>query len=309
MLRKDKRSTRPLGLSFTMRILLVREGALGDILLTRPAVRALRRRYPAADLMAVGPKTRWRLIPEIDEVLDPDGLLPHHLAARAGHPDLTVIWAVHRPAFLPAPDIHVSPYPPPGMHAADWLVRSLGPHADPAPGDLEPASRAHTGAGIYLHPGAGAAWKRWPADRFAELATHLCGVHLIEGPADGNAVAEVLEHIDLPVLRPSSLEDLAQHLRTACLFIGNDSGVTHLAAALGVPTIALFGPTDPVQWAPLGRARVLRRCAAHAGRQGQIRVCDDPTCLAALPVADVLATATEMTVDKDVDDAFREPGA
>jgi lipopolysaccharide heptosyltransferase III len=65
-------------------------------------------------------------------------------------------------------------------------------------------------------------------------------------------------------------------LSRAGLFVGNDSGVTHLAAAAGAPTVALFGPTDPAQWAPVGPAVVVVRAAA----------------IDALSVADVAAAAT-----------------
>lgn len=312
----------PSAVSCRVRILLIRDGGLGDILLTRPAVRALRRRYPAAHLIAAGPAARWRLVPGVDEILDLDLVAPDALAVRTWDLDLTIAWSVHPPPHLPPPDIHLSPYPPPGIHAADWLVRSLGEHGLPLPADRRP-DRHHPGSAVYLHPGAGAAWKRWPAARFASLARKVPGAHLLAGPADASAAAAVLRDVSLPVLRPTTLRALADRLREARLFIGNDSGVTHLAAALGVPTVALFGPTDPAQWAPLGEVLVLRRCLSRASRQGQVRVCDDPACLDALTVADVLAAIGEMdagrvadipatdrsaaSVDKDVDGALREP--
>jgi len=87
-----------------------------------------------------------------------------------------------------------------------------------------------------------------------------------------------------------SLPEVAGELRTGRLFIGNDSGVTHLAAWLGLPTIALFGPTDPASWAPLGDVRVLRTCTSKATRQGEIRVCADPGCMRRLALGEVLAT-------------------
>jgi ADP-heptose:LPS heptosyltransferase len=50
-----------------------------------------------------------------------------------------------------------------------------------------------------------------------------------------------------------SILEVARRLRRATLYVGNDSGITHLAAAVGVPAVALFGPTDPAQWAPRGK--------------------------------------------------------
>jgi ADP-heptose:LPS heptosyltransferase len=71
--------------------------------------------------------------------------------------------------------------------------------------------------------------------------------------------------LDEPVTRIDDLYELAQWLAGAGLYIGNDSGVTHLAAAVGTPVVALFGPTDPAAWAPRGpNVRVARWTVAQA---------------------------------------------
>jgi ADP-heptose:LPS heptosyltransferase len=103
------------------------------------------------------------------------------------------------------------------------------------------------------------------------------------------------------VLRDLPLPQLAAKLAAAALYIGNDSGVTHLAAAAGAPTIALFGPTDPATWAPIGTVRVLRHCDARASVPRQIRVCEGD-CLERITVAEVLeGAASFLTVDNPVD--------
>jgi len=119
---------------------------------------------------------------------------------------------------------------------------------------------------IALHPGSGGAAKRWPPASFAALAGTIALAGdiplLIEGPADAEAVAEVIagrrreqENVaDLPVARGLSVGALAALLRRCAAYVGNDSGVAHLAGLLGLPTVALFGPTNPAIWAPLGRA-------------------------------------------------------
>ena len=121
---------------------------------------------------------------------------------------------------------------------------------------------------VALHAGSGGAAKRWPPASFAALAllaraegyTPL----LLAGPQDDAVVGEVVAQaaaagLALPVAQGMSLDTLAALLASCALYIGNDSGVTHLAALLGRPTLALFGPSDPAQWAPLGRsARWLR---------------------------------------------------
>ncbi|OGB91648.1 MAG: hypothetical protein A2Z31_09355 [candidate division NC10 bacterium RBG_16_65_8] len=110
---------------------------------------------------------------------------------------------------------------------------------------------------VAVHPGAGGRRKCWPARRYADLATRLdAPVLLVEGPADGDACREFVQVVDpaVPVVRAASesLPRLAALLVESRGYVGNDSGVSHLAAALGVPTIAVFGPTDPAVWAPPG---------------------------------------------------------
>jgi ADP-heptose:LPS heptosyltransferase len=82
-----------------------------------------------------------------------------------------------------------------------------------------------------IHPGSGSAKKNWPF--FDELMRRLPGCCMLP--------------------QNLSLLELSQYVRKARAFIGNDSGITHLAAYLGCPTIALFGPTDPRTWGPIGR--------------------------------------------------------
>jgi ADP-heptose:LPS heptosyltransferase len=149
-----------------------------------------------------------------------------------------------------------------------WRPRLVAPAWD------EPAARwwrEHAGPArrpvVALHPGSGGAQKCWPRARYAELAERLLGrgygVLILLGPAEAPcsagwqafagrwSAAVCAANLDLPLV--------AALLRRCAAYVGNDSGVTHLAAALGVPTLAIFGPTDPGRWAPLGpRVRVLR---------------------------------------------------
>jgi ADP-heptose:LPS heptosyltransferase len=113
---------------------------------------------------------------------------------------------------------------------------------------------------LALHPGSGSPRKNWPAQRFAALAERLaagCPFLVVEGPADERAAAP-LRRPPAVIARGLSLRGLGALLSRAGLFVGNDSGVAHLAAAFGAPTLALFGPTSAAVWAPLGpRVRVL----------------------------------------------------
>ena len=117
-----------------------------------------------------------------------------------------------------------------------------------------------TGRPMVIHPGAGSPAKCWPLERFVELARRLApsppGVVFVVGPAEvdwwgGDRIGRELgSHFPLLIAPP--LERLAGLLAEAAVFVGNDSGPSHLAAAVGPPTIALFGPTSPTHFAPRG---------------------------------------------------------
>jgi heptosyltransferase III len=306
------------------RIVVVRAGALGDCVLALPALRHLRAMAPAARIEVVGYPDVWEIAGGIADAIisierplfsslyssEPAAELREWLAGV----DLVVAWTSQDPTTalrMASVErvIHVSPFPPPGTHAAVWMLRSLpgetGSTLSAAASCLQPSADEQALASarlaslglekpIFIHPGAGAAWKRWPADRFAallgELVRHGHQVAIIAGPADDAVVAEVLSRSahSLPVVREPSVRLLAVLLAAGRLFIGNDSGVSHLAAASGTTGLVLFGPTDPAGWQPLGDVRVMRACRKSASRQGQIRVCEDPDCMSAIALEDVL---------------------
>jgi heptosyltransferase III len=299
---------------------LLRAGALGDTVLTLPAVQVLRTRYPLARIRVIGYPRWWELAGLlIDEVASIDATLfatlyagrpAERLTAWLRETDAFVSWSARSVATAAAaarvPLLESTPYPPPGEHAATWLIKTIAPspHTPIMPVlsftsvEVRAARAVLRALGadrpIFLHPGAGALWKRWPPERFARLGDALTGrghiVVLIAGPADEEAISETLQAaaIAFPVVRERSIRGLAALLSEGTIFVGNDSGVTHLAAAAGTPTVALFGPTDPESWRPLGKVSVVQACTSRPSRQGQIRVCDDPACLEQLPVDEVL---------------------
>jgi heptosyltransferase-2 len=164
------------------------------------------------------------------------------------------------------------PRPPAGVHASDHLYRSLAPlgAVGPAPPpevdlDVESGLSAREFLRqnglrerefIAIHPSSGSSRKNWPWDRFRDLARKLRHdeqpLLWIEGEADRKVVAAVAESVKAPVARDLPLTVLAALLASSRGFVGNDSGVTHLAAAVNAPTVALFGPTDRRTWAPRG---------------------------------------------------------
>jgi predicted lipopolysaccharide heptosyltransferase III len=142
-------------------------------------------------------------------------------------------------------------------------------HFEPGPADREAAGRwlAVHGLGpdrpfVAMHPGAKWPPKRWPAERFGQLAARL--------EAQGEAVVLLGDAADRPLLDAVTAATAAQAplvmagelplgavgalIQRARLFMGNDSGLMHLACAVGTPTIALFGPTLPERTGPLGLA-------------------------------------------------------
>jgi ADP-heptose:LPS heptosyltransferase len=139
------------------------------------------------------------------------------------------------------------------MHAVDFYLDQVGARLGAVPRIACDVAREDF---AVIHPFSGSPRKNWPLEKYRALASKLervMPVRWCAGPEDPpleNAV-----HID-------DLYDLACWLARARLYIGNDSGVTHLAAAVGTPVLALFGPTDPGVWAPRGpNVRVARYCS------------------------------------------------
>jgi heptosyltransferase-3 len=311
------------------RILVLRAGALGDSILTMPALDALFRMYPSAQVEVVGNVAFRELGAVSREALHTVEEPPFDTLFSAGasdalrEVDLLILLSTRELEMasqrIAGPKIiSASPYPPPGVHAASWLLetvespetraatwataRQLPPEWRLRVSESDRASaRAHlTALGmphpVVIHPGAGAVWKRWPAERFAALAEGLDSdghdILLTAGPADVEPIVQLGSR--WAILQEAPLWHLAAILSEASLVIGNDSGVTHLAGAVGTHTLALFGPTDPVAWRPLGPSHILRRCTRRTTRQGEIRVCDDPYCMEALALEEVRTAAREV---------------
>jgi heptosyltransferase III len=112
---------------------------------------------------------------------------------------------------------------------------------------------------VLLFPGSGSRHKNWPAENFAALASALAPplrALVVLGPAEG-AIEPLFVARGIARLRDQALGTIAGLARLAAGFVGNDSGVSHLAVAAGAPGVTIFGPTDPDRWRPLGRVRVV----------------------------------------------------
>ncbi len=149
-----------------------------------------------------------------------------------------------------------------------------------------------------IHPGSGSPHKNWPMERFLETAEKLGGGNRVQpifllGPVEkesGVISPSVIQASGFPIVKGLSLPMLAGVLSHCVGYLGNDSGVSHLVAALGLPTMVLFGPSDPDLWGPKGKTvRILASeipCAPcdPKTRQG----CTKKECLADLTVRQVL---------------------
>jgi ADP-heptose:LPS heptosyltransferase len=159
--------------------------------------------------------------------------------------------------------------------------------------DMEERSKV-----IILHPGSGSKKKVWPLDRFLNLAHTLrdhfdSKILIVLGPAEGPEVHKAFGGMgsnSFIQAKGLSLLQLASVMEGCWFFIGNDSGISHMAAALGLPAIAIFGPTDPKVWSPRGEKTFVVRKESHCSPCPQERFfqCKDFECLKRIEVGEVL---------------------
>jgi len=275
-----------------LKVLLVRAGALGDLLLLRPTIAGLRAAGYGVSLLAPelpgkaleGPGAADLVLPsdgpEVAAALA-DGWKAGPIARALRDADAVVAFTRSVPLLErlaePARRLIVHDPTPPasGGHAALWLAHAVAPLLSSAPTlsladvpvlsftdaeqhDADNRTRGLPARFLAVHPGSGSPSKNWPVGRFFETARRLAGEDpwlLVTGPAE----AELAAPSGAILAREWPLRMLGAVLARAGLFLGNDAGVSHLAAAAGAPTLALFGPTDPDVWAPVGpRVRTLR---------------------------------------------------
>ena len=274
---------------FSLKILVLRGGALGDLVLTLPVLGEIRKSYPDAEILLLGrfPQARLAVPQYVDRVeridapdllpLFEDGPLPEIVRNRLGRFDFAI-------SYVPDPDaiisrnltaagvkriIACSSKMRSGSHAVFQLAEVLGSLGlslhDPVP-RLFAGPKPPSCSKLGFHVGSGSPGKNWPIEYWTDLTQRLKGLFsdflLIGGEADGEAIREFRARSgigSLKTLLSASLADLCQALNGCTVFLGHDSGVSHLAAAIGTPTVVLFGPSDSSVWAPLGEhVRVVR---------------------------------------------------
>lgn len=357
------------------RILVVKLADLGDLLTATPALRALRLRFPRAEITALvtphtaclleGNDTVDRVIPfpkarydRLRDLLRPAEALTAGAGAlalgrrlRAGRYDALLLlhhlvtpWgaAKYRALALAAAapvragldngrgSFLTHRVPDEGFgarHEADYalaVAATLGAHnPEPAlelylrPGELAAADARWEAAGleghevVAVHPGSGlfSVARRWPPERFAAVGDALAaeGLHVavVAGPEEEPVARHVQESMraqSVVLAEVGSPRDLAAILRRCRLFVGNDSGIMHCAATMGVPVAAVFGLSNHRAWGPYPPAlhRVVRLdlpcspCFYRGQGLGTPEGCPPRTCLAELEPRWVLAAAREL---------------
>jgi heptosyltransferase-3 len=240
--------------------LLIRPGAIGDFVVSLPAMECLRADYlevwaasPNVPLARFAHRARSIASTGLDllELTEPD---PRLLDALRSFDEIVSWYGASRPEFrdrvaslgLPFRFFPALPHESGTTHATDFYLRQVRTITDcVSDGIPRIACPVVVREGAIIHPFSGGRKKCWPLERFQELARRLSlciPVAWCAGPED-----------DLPgAVCFDDLYELTCRFAAARVYIGNDSGPTHLAAAAGTPVVALFGPSDPAIWSPRG---------------------------------------------------------
>jgi heptosyltransferase-3 len=267
-----------------MRRLVIRPGAIGDLIVSLPAIEILETDYlevwtaaRTVPLVRFAAKVRAISATGLDllGVAEPP---PQLLDQLRGFDSIVSWYGTNRPEFRDAvaalrlPFTFLPALPPEGCgtHATDFYYGQVQALPEYAPAKsasdriprIECPHRPREFA--VIHPFSGSARKNWPLEKFRALACKLerrMPVQWLAGEDDPPLPGAV---------RIADLYELACWLAAARVFVGNDSGIGHLAAAAGTPVLALFGHTNPLIWAPRGQhVRVLKVIMESRGSVGR----------------------------------------
>lgn len=261
-------------------LLALRALGLGDLLTCVPALRAIARAFPEHYRVLAAPlylAPLVRLCGGIDEVVDAAPLMPLNedlarvdvaINLHGRGPQSHRVLLPTRPrkviAFANA-DIHETrdfPEWRPNEHEIDRWCRLLRESGIPADAnDLEltaPRGDARSRGAIVVHPGAANESRRWPADRWVDLCTHLVReghrVVMTGSAAEFRRCRYIAKAAHLPIdcvlAGNTDLEDLTCIIASCLAVVCGDTGLAHIATALRTPSVVLFGPTSPAYWGP-----------------------------------------------------------
>jgi ADP-heptose:LPS heptosyltransferase len=255
--------------------MICHRGALGDFILTWPALHALRNILPDYNFLGLGRPEYMRLAMKlglIDTIYDAESSgmieffsgrgLPREIGVQKG----AILWLAQGKAVADLlkisaslPVVLIPPFPSKRMHVALYhylAIQSHFPIKSSYPFSPHFHFNVKRGERALIHPGSGSPSKNHHLQFYLDLAEMLrqsnyADVRFILGPAEDEQMIQGL--VREKIHRPKDVEALAQMLACASLYIGNDSGVSHLSGVLGTPTIVLFKTTDPEVWGVLGR--------------------------------------------------------
>ncbi len=256
-------------------------------LVSNPAVLPLAIKFGLAEEVSDYGQIQW------SDLFASTGIQQPTLSAQLRRVDMTICWlrdstgiVKHNLSMAGVKNVVVVPGRPPEgerIHIVDYLARSieLASLSQPLQSLRErwvplaqiPVQGQVT---IAVHPGSGGAHKCWPVPCFAEtikrLWEHNCNVLVLIGPADHARWAGLQKLLPAPpmpamlkVMIDTPLTAVAEQVQQCRCYLGNDAGITHLAAILGVPTIVLFGPSDPAIWQPVGPSVEIIQAEAFEG--------------------------------------------
>ncbi|MBI4902494.1 MAG: glycosyltransferase family 9 protein [Acidobacteria bacterium] len=304
-----------------MRILVVRLGAMGDVIHALPAVAALKRTIANAWIAwAVEPrwapllegnpdvdrvvrvnrkqwtsvKCAWRELRamELDCAVDFQGLIKSALVTKVSGARRRAGYSADQVRERPAAWLYTETFPASAPHIVDRhreLAQAVGarPLAAEFPIPVGTPEGSLPDRYVLANPFAGWPSKQWPLPFYTRLAKLLPMPLVLNGHPGSSAQLQSVDRVQVHI---SSIAGLIDATRRATAVVGLDSGPTHLAAALAKPGVAIFGPTDPARNGPYGGSlRVLRAAGAVTSYQRRQQV--DPSMLAITPeqVAEALA--------------------
>ena len=302
---------------------MLRALGLGDLLTAVPALRALAAAFPDHRRVLATPaalEPLVRLSTTVDEVVDAAPLAP--LDRSLVGADVAVNLhgrgpESHRVLLESAPRRLIAfahPEVPESAEGPSWsasehevvrwcrLLQQIGVPADPAALDLPPPPGpppAEVEGATVIHPGAASGARRWPPERWAAVARHETGqgrtVVVTGGPAERGLARQVADLAGLPASSVfagrTDVLGLASVVAAAGLAVCGDTGVAHLATALGTPSVVLFGPVPPSQWGPPPDRPV--HVALWAGQLGDPHGTEPDPGLLRITVDDVCAAVAQ----------------
>lgn len=308
--------------------LIIHQGSLGDLVVAFRALSALKTAPRELDILCrhslgklafeLGLVDRWfplegaRYASLYCDVLDPkvyDMMRPYHEIILFSHSD-SHAQLLQQSTGKKVYRVQPRPRPKENTLVADHLLSSLSAYG------LIKEDRKYVSVGshhgnfgetinskrIWIHPGSGGRDKMWPLSKFLKVGKKLSSNNwqpaYIIGPAETFLAKPLLSNPETAgsVFQVSDLIELVQLLKSGTAYIGNDSGVTHLAAFLGLPTIAIFGPSDPRRWQPQGpRVMVVKpHLNCEPCFETKKRTCDKRQCFSGITFKKVIQAFNQL---------------